>query len=83
MGNQAKVSSTDALDSFRVSLILFRGKARKSVDEVTDKCGKALREVYEGSILTNVRNGAKVTARYRRYRTRSKESEAAWSSFGH
>ena len=37
MGNQAKVSSTEALDSFRVSLILFRGKARKSVDEVTEE----------------------------------------------
>jgi len=37
MANQAKVTSTAALDSFRSSLILFRGKARKSVDEVTEE----------------------------------------------
>jgi DNA repair ATPase RecN len=37
MANQAKVTSTAALDSFRSSLILFRGKARKSVDEVSEE----------------------------------------------
>jgi len=37
MANQAKVTSTDALDAFRSSLIMFRGKARKSVDEVTEE----------------------------------------------
>ena len=37
MGNQAKVTSTAVLDSFRSSLILFRGKARKSVDEVSEE----------------------------------------------
>jgi uncharacterized coiled-coil DUF342 family protein len=37
MATQAKVTSTAALDSFRSSLIMFRGKARKSVDEVSEE----------------------------------------------
>jgi len=37
MGNQAKVTSTEALDAFRSNLIVFRAKAKKSVDEVTDE----------------------------------------------
>jgi hypothetical protein len=37
MGNQARVTSTDALESFRASLIVFLGKARRSVDDVSDE----------------------------------------------
>jgi len=37
MGNQAKVTSTEALETFRSNLIVFRAKAKKSVDEVTDE----------------------------------------------
>jgi len=36
MANQARVTSTDALESFRASLIVFLGKARRSVDDVGD-----------------------------------------------
>jgi hypothetical protein len=37
MANQARVTSTDALESFRASLIVFLGKARRSVDDVGDE----------------------------------------------
>jgi len=40
MANQANVSSTDALETFRASLIIFRGKARKSVDEVAEEVSR-------------------------------------------
>jgi len=36
MANQARVTSTDALESFRASLIVFLGKARRSIDNVSD-----------------------------------------------
>ncbi|MEA3213084.1 MAG: hypothetical protein QOE70_6141 [Chthoniobacter sp.] len=37
MANQVRVTSLDALDSFRASLIIFLTKARRSVDEVGDE----------------------------------------------
>ena len=37
MGNQAKVSSLDALDQFRASLVIFLGKARRSVSDAGDE----------------------------------------------
>jgi hypothetical protein len=37
MGTQAKVTSVDALDSFRASLVVFVTKARQSVDGVRDR----------------------------------------------
>ena len=37
MANQARVSSTEALELFRASLIVFLGKARRSVDDVGDE----------------------------------------------
>lgn len=37
MGNQARVTTTDAFESFRASLILFLGKARRSVDDAGDE----------------------------------------------
>jgi DNA repair exonuclease SbcCD ATPase subunit len=37
MANQARVTSTDALESFRASLIVFLSKARRSVDDVGDE----------------------------------------------
>jgi len=37
MANQARVTSTDALESFRASLIVFLAKARRSVDDVGDE----------------------------------------------
>src|SRR5271156_6038224 len=37
MANQARVTSTDALESFRASLIVFLGKARRSLDDVGDE----------------------------------------------
>lgn len=37
MAEQARVSSIDALESFRASLIVFLGRAHKSVDEVGDE----------------------------------------------
>jgi DNA repair ATPase RecN len=37
MANQARVSSTAALESLRASLIVFLGKARRSVDGVGDE----------------------------------------------
>ena len=40
MAIQAKVTSTDALEAFRASLIVFRGKARKAVDEVTEEVSR-------------------------------------------
>ena len=36
MANQARVTSTDALEAFRASLIVFLGKARRSLDDVSD-----------------------------------------------
>src|ERR1700722_5255165 len=36
MANQARVTSTDALESFRAILIFFLGKARRSIDDVSD-----------------------------------------------
>ena len=36
MATQAKITSTDALDTFRASLIVFQTKARRSVNEVSD-----------------------------------------------
>ncbi len=37
MANQARVTSTDALESFRVSLIVFLTKAQRCVDDVGDE----------------------------------------------
>lgn len=37
MGNQAKVSSIDALDQFRASLVIFLTKARRSVSDANDE----------------------------------------------
>ena len=37
MSNQAKVTSSDALDMFRAALILFQSKARRSVDDAADE----------------------------------------------
>jgi hypothetical protein len=37
MSNQAKVTSTDALDMFRAGLIIFQGKARRSLDDAADE----------------------------------------------
>jgi len=37
MGNQAKVTSIEALDLFRSSLIIFLTKARRSVNDVADE----------------------------------------------
>jgi hypothetical protein len=37
MANQARVTSTDALESFRASLIVFLVKARRSLDDVGDE----------------------------------------------
>jgi hypothetical protein len=37
MANQARVTSTDALESFRASLVVFLGKARRAVDGVGDE----------------------------------------------
>jgi hypothetical protein len=36
MATQARVSSTEALETFRAALIVFVGKARRSVDDVGD-----------------------------------------------
>lgn len=35
--NQANVTSVDALDAFRSSLIIFQGKARRALDDATDE----------------------------------------------
>jgi chromosome segregation ATPase len=40
MATQAKVTSTEALETFRASLIVFRGKAKKSVDEVAEQVSR-------------------------------------------
>ena len=40
MGNQAKVTSTDALELFRSNLILFLHKAHQSLDDVTGEVGR-------------------------------------------
>lgn len=37
MGNQAKVSSVEALDTFRASLIIFLTKARRFLDDARDE----------------------------------------------
>src|SRR5271170_2137284 len=37
MANQARVTSTDALESFRASLIVFLAKAHRCVDDVSDE----------------------------------------------
>jgi hypothetical protein len=37
MGTQARVSSIEALESFRAALILFVGKGRRSLDDVGDE----------------------------------------------
>jgi chromosome segregation ATPase len=37
MAIQAKVTSTDALESFRASLIVFLGKAKRAVDDASDE----------------------------------------------
>jgi len=37
MANQARVTSTDALETFRASLIVFQGKARRAINEVSDE----------------------------------------------
>ena len=37
MGNQAKVTSTEALEAFRANLIVFLNKAHRSVDDVSDE----------------------------------------------
>jgi DNA repair ATPase RecN len=37
MATQAKITSTEALESFRASLIVFLGKARRSLDEASDE----------------------------------------------
>jgi chromosome segregation ATPase len=35
--NQANVTSVDALDAFRSSLIIFQGKARRAIDDAIDE----------------------------------------------
>ena len=57
MGTQAKVTSVDALDSFRASLVVFVTKARQSVDGVRDQVRRTrnrlqtdLRMHWEGEI---------------------------------
>ena len=62
MANQAKVTSTDALESFRASLIIFRGKAKKSVDEVAEQVSRTRmwlqhdqRTHWEGEFRRNTR----------------------------
>ncbi len=40
MATQAKVTSTEALETFRANLIIFRGKAKKSVDEVAEQVSR-------------------------------------------
>src|ERR1700677_4894710 len=37
MGNQAKVTSVEALDMFRASLVIFLTKARRSVNDANDE----------------------------------------------
>lgn len=37
MAEQAKVTSLDALESFRAKLIVFLGKSRRAIDEVSDE----------------------------------------------
>jgi uncharacterized protein YfaQ (DUF2300 family) len=37
MGNQARVTSVDALDAFRASMVIFVTKARQAVDTVRDR----------------------------------------------
>ena len=37
MAEQAKVTSLDALESFRAKLIVFLSKSRRSIDEVSDE----------------------------------------------
>ena len=37
MGEQAKVTSLDALEHFRARLIVFIGKSRRAIDEATDE----------------------------------------------
>jgi len=37
MANQARVTSTEALDAFRASLIIFMNKANRAVDDVNDE----------------------------------------------
>jgi hypothetical protein len=37
MAIQARITSTDALELFRASLIVFLGKARRAVDDVSDE----------------------------------------------
>jgi Asp-tRNA(Asn)/Glu-tRNA(Gln) amidotransferase A subunit family amidase len=37
MATQARITSTDALELFRASLIVFLGKANRSVDDVSDE----------------------------------------------
>jgi hypothetical protein len=37
MATQAKITSTEALESFRASLIVFLAKARRSLDDSTDE----------------------------------------------
>ncbi len=37
MAEQAKITSVEALETFRANLIVFMGKARRSVDEVNDE----------------------------------------------
>ena len=37
MAEQAKVTSLDALENFRAKLIVFLGKSRRSIDEVSDE----------------------------------------------
>ncbi|EDY18876.1 hypothetical protein CfE428DRAFT_3534 [Chthoniobacter flavus Ellin428] len=36
-GNQANVTSVDALDAFRAGLIIFQSKARRALDDATDE----------------------------------------------
>jgi hypothetical protein len=40
MGTQARVATTDAFESFRASLIVFLGKARRAVDDAGDEVRK-------------------------------------------
>jgi len=57
MGTQARVTSVEALDSFRASLVVFVTKARQSVDGVRDRVRRTknrlqtdLRMHWEGEI---------------------------------
>lgn len=52
MAEQAKVTSLDALESFRAKLIVFLGKSRRAIDEVSDEIRRT-RNWLEGTQRTH------------------------------